>query len=763
MYFGVYTDDKETASETYTDYKWTRIKGEQGIQGPQGVPGKDGASGKTSYFHIKYSAVAKPTSSSQLSETPSDYIGTYVDFTEADSTDPNKYTWSQFKGSQGDKGIAGTNGTNGKTSYLHIAYATSSDGKTGFSVSESAGKTYIGQYTDFTESDSTDYTKYSWTLIKGDKGDTGQGYNKNLIYNGDAMLGTDGWVAQYSSSKLSDDVPDELKKKGITYSFAGTFTSKKTIDINANGYYDLSVWMKNEDTSKKYYFAMTPYDADGNRITPPCCDVGMGQTYLAKDLNPGDTVVYLEDASKWHTGDQPYFYLLIFGYKNKFGYTYPDYTYSRNLIKICTFGDDKTKFIDVVNNTVTLKDAYTGATIPKGTAVSQSKDAGWLLYPFIMGPNTSWTHYTYHGKLFQIFTDYSHAINFFDHIDVITSIYGIGDQKIANLEFYASSKYTDDEIGNSAKSVEYYYLASSNSTAPLTSDIGWSKTPQQMSETNKYLWSYRKITTLDGSITTTTPVITGTYGQKGDTGTQGPRGPSGISVTSVVIQYYLSTSSTSMTGGSWSADYPKWEPNKWVWIRQETTLSDGTKKYSDGKLWSNLNELYELETSNSAEIINTNDSIKSTVEQVNTYHSELSDAIKSNTDALDAFKANVSGTYATKSEIAQTSQSIQASIKKAISDSTYQTVSNVKLDESGLHVGTSNTQTESKIDGSGLIVLDADGNILMNVTTTQSMIQNLKVTEKGQFGAHQIQAYDGEEADGSTVVGTALLWIGDVK
>ena len=259
---------------------------------------------------------------------------------------------------------------------------------------------------------------------------------------------------------------------------------------------------------------------------------------------------------------------------------------------------------------------------------------------------------------------------------------------------------------------------------------------------------------------------------KGEQGIQGPQGPKGengakgtdgISVASVVIQYYLSTSSTSMTGGSWSADYPKWEPNKWVWIRQETTLSDGTKKYSDGKLWSNLNELYELETSNSAEIINTNDSIKSTVEQVNTYHSELSDAIKSNTDALDAFKANVSGTYATKSEIAQTSQSIQASIKKTISDSTYQTVSNVKLDESGLHVGTSNTQTESRIDGSGLTVSDADGNTLMNVTTAQSMIQNLKVTEKVQFGAHQIQAYSGEEVDGSTVVGTAFLWIGDVK
>ena len=332
----------------------------------------------------------------------------------------------------------------------------------------------------------------------------------------------------------------------------------------------------------------------------------------------------------------------------------------------------------------------------------------------------------------------------------------------------ASIKYIDD-----AGNVNYMSLIDCDNTKGSWTWTSGSKTiPSGMTPVTLYISSLGK--TYGMRITNVTlsydsPIVlaiseeTVTNVKDGTNGTPGAKGADGISVASVVIQYYLSTSSTSMAGGSWSTDYPKWEPNKWVWIRQETTLSNGTKKYSDGKLWSNLNELYELETSNSAEIINTNDSIKSTVEQVNTYHSELSDAIKSNTDALDAFKANVSGTYATKSEIAQTSQSIQASIKKAISDSTYQTVSNVKLDESGLHVGTSNTQTESKIDGSGLIVLDADGNILMNVTTTQSMIQNLKVTEKVQFGAHQIQAYDGEEADGSTAVGTALLWIGDVK
>ena len=157
-------------------------KGEQGIPGPKGdpgTPGKDGTNGtngKTSYFHIKYSAKANPITSADMSEIPNTYIGTYVDFTQADSTDPTKYTWSQFKGSQGakgDQGIHGTNGINGKTSYLHIAYANSADGKTGFSVSDAVNKLYIGQYTDFTQADSTDPAKYSWTKIKGEQGATG--------------------------------------------------------------------------------------------------------------------------------------------------------------------------------------------------------------------------------------------------------------------------------------------------------------------------------------------------------------------------------------------------------------------------------------------------------------------------------------------------------------------------------------------------------------------------------------------------------------
>ena len=222
-------------------------RGLQGIQGPQGiqgVAGKDGTNGKTTYFHIKYSSVANPTSSSQLTETPSTYIGTYVDFTETDSTDPKKYTWSQFVGSQGPKGeqgIAGV-GVDGKTSYLHIAYANSADGKTGFSVSDSTNKSYIGQYTDFTPNDSTDYTKYSWSLIRGKDGTDGVSPTVSVTKNGKTTTITitdkNGTHTQ-TVKDGTDGTPGQTGKDGKTtyfhvkYSNDGgkTFTSNNGEDV----------------------------------------------------------------------------------------------------------------------------------------------------------------------------------------------------------------------------------------------------------------------------------------------------------------------------------------------------------------------------------------------------------------------------------------------------------------------------------------------------------------------------------------------------
>lgn len=149
--------------------------GATGATGPQGPAGKDGTNGKTSYFHIKYSPVENPTSS-QMSEIPNTYIGTYVDYIEQDSTDPSKYTWYRFQGlqgAQGTQGIPGTNGADGKTSYLHIKYSNDG-GKTFTSNSGETVGDYIGQCTDFNRADPTTVGTYTWSKIKGETGAKGE-------------------------------------------------------------------------------------------------------------------------------------------------------------------------------------------------------------------------------------------------------------------------------------------------------------------------------------------------------------------------------------------------------------------------------------------------------------------------------------------------------------------------------------------------------------------------------------------------------------
>lgn len=147
-----------------------------GKDGANGIPGKDGKDGKTQYTHLAYANSADGTKDFSVSDGNREYIGMYVDFVEADSTDPAKYTWSLIKGADGAQGVPGTPGADGKTPYFHIAYANSADGKTGFSVDNSVDKLYIGQYTDYTPNDSTDPTRYSWTKIKGEQGTAGRTY-----------------------------------------------------------------------------------------------------------------------------------------------------------------------------------------------------------------------------------------------------------------------------------------------------------------------------------------------------------------------------------------------------------------------------------------------------------------------------------------------------------------------------------------------------------------------------------------------------------
>ena len=161
IYVGFLKADAEVDSTNPSDYEWSRYKGTDGL---------------TQYTHLAYANSADGKTDFSVDSPNREYIGMYVDFTEADSTNPDDYAWSLIKGADGADGTPGKAGADGKTPYFHVAYANSEDGNTGFSVDDSANKLYIGQYTDYEVKDSTDPTKYSWTKIKGNDGPPGRTY-----------------------------------------------------------------------------------------------------------------------------------------------------------------------------------------------------------------------------------------------------------------------------------------------------------------------------------------------------------------------------------------------------------------------------------------------------------------------------------------------------------------------------------------------------------------------------------------------------------
>ena len=168
------------------EFSWIKVKngkpgpsgpigpqGPQGATGPQGVQGPAGTDGKTYYTWIKY---ANSSTGSGMSNDPTDktYIGfAYNKTTPTESNNASDYTWSLIKGDKGDTGVQGPSGKDGTTTYTWIKYSDNADGTGLYDTPKSTTK-YIGIATNkTTATESTTKTDYTWSLFKGDKGDTG--------------------------------------------------------------------------------------------------------------------------------------------------------------------------------------------------------------------------------------------------------------------------------------------------------------------------------------------------------------------------------------------------------------------------------------------------------------------------------------------------------------------------------------------------------------------------------------------------------------
>ena len=196
-----------TDKSSETGYTKTYIA-KDGNTGKDGIAGKDGVGIKTTTISYAKSSngTTAPTSgwtSSIPSTSPGDFLWTKTVWNYTDNTSETGYSVSKI-GKDGSQGIPGKAGADGKTPYFHTAWSNSADGTKDFSTSQAREKAYIGTYTDYVKADSTDPKKYTWMLVKGNKGKDGaDGANgSNFTWNLIKKSRSDVRISSWNNSKL---------------------------------------------------------------------------------------------------------------------------------------------------------------------------------------------------------------------------------------------------------------------------------------------------------------------------------------------------------------------------------------------------------------------------------------------------------------------------------------------------------------------------------------------------------------------------------
>lgn len=542
-YLGIATNrlTKEADISDPAQYTWVKIKGEQGIPG---VSGKDGADGKTPYFHVKYSAVANPTSYSDMTEIPDEYIGTYVDYELDDSTDPKKYTWSKFRGDNGEDGIDGVpgkNGENGETSYVHFAYATSADGKSGFSTTDTTGKTYMGQYVDFEKADSEDPTKYRWSKFQGETGNTGTGIAKTVRYY---MLQSS---ASATPSKPTTNPPAGWSDTEPAY-VSGSTNILYFVDCNV--YSDKTFSFSEVSKSSTYEAAKDAWNK-ANNAQESIDNLEIGGRNLARRA--------VIDSTKQVTYD-------------KFTYTFgnPDFeSYDGIYIRNTVFDIGVYYVLSFVLHVNSGIVKVIGGHAPDFNIINIRLDGKNYSGNWVTPTTVNWDS----GETHKIEV-YLKRISTKDHL-YIQPNRGLTDLPnynvtISQIKLEVGNKATAwtpaPEDLTSQVDVEYYF---SDSAASLSGGSWTTLAPTWVD--GKFMWS-RTVTTDGVGNKTYSPNQNGVC----IAGATGNTGAAGKGVKSIVEQYYKSTSATSLSGGSWSATYPGWENGKYIWTKSVTTYTDNT-------------------------------------------------------------------------------------------------------------------------------------------------------------------------------------------
>lgn len=282
-YIGTYVDFQSLDSTNPKDYTWAKFEGTDGKDGANGVPGTNGTDGRTSYLHMAYANSAD--GSLGFSTTDSNgksYLGQYVDFAEADSTDYKAYSWTKIKGDKGDTGDNGPQGPQG-TPGAPGANGSDGNGIKSTNISYQIGSSAVSPPTDGTWVDDPPKTTaekpYLWTrtVLTYDDNTTSTSYSvsstmdsvvaggENLCYGTGTTIVSGvgpGTATDYKSNPMPLNIDALNQLKGSVIS-VGVDVKMEGCSFSASGKAGAVVTLSNKTSS----FSMTVECTIGGRTT----------------------------------------------------------------------------------------------------------------------------------------------------------------------------------------------------------------------------------------------------------------------------------------------------------------------------------------------------------------------------------------------------------------------------------------------------------------------------------------------------------------
>lgn len=588
--------------------------GANGTNGKDGINGINGQDGVSTYFYVRYSANANGSNMTNTPNANSLYMGTCSTTSQVAPTNPTDYQWTLIKGSDGKDGIAGANGSDGRTSYLHIKY--SNDGKTFTPNNGEDVGLYIGTYVDFVQADSNNFNDYTWKKFVGEDGEDGldaytviltnethvfpcasNGNVTNAIsinttaiaYKGaTSVTPTIGTLPSVNGLTLSKNgaVVTIQANTGTSLADSGTLNIPVVVDgktftkvfswtkakSGVNGVNGYTILLDNENftfqasstgnITSQIQTTTTATAYQGTVQKTPT--IGNLPTVNGLTLTKNGATVTIVAKTGTALAEQGEFAIPII---------VDNQTFTRKFTWTKARSGAEAQYV-VVNGEQVFKytDNFSGTPTPSSITLTADKinistNGKWQY----KNANGSWTDWTVNNAVVTATTltvsPNSQLLNSAKQMSVRYIVGTLYDE----ITIVKVSDGTNGSSGIGIKSIqEQYYLSTSQTTLVGGS---WQTTAPKW-ETGKFIWTKTVFTYTNDMVEETTPIcVTGRDGSDGLNG--------GVSVSNVDVFYYQSNSATSLTGGNWSTEAPTWVNGKYIWSKTITYLDNGKTIESD--------------------------------------------------------------------------------------------------------------------------------------------------------------------------------------